>query len=108
MGDSSKCVLPVSDRKERTMDFRALFATGLLDRQKSPGVVQWMLRAGPGVEVESRRLAKLEERCCDGIVFAVRAAGDRVLWQISGPPFGRHYTRRLIRAATTCPHRRGC
>jgi hypothetical protein len=44
-----------------------------------------MLRADERTEAESRRLAGLEERCCDGVRFDVQRLGDRVLWDISGP-----------------------
>ena len=44
-----------------------------------------MLRATEGTEAESRRLAALEARCCDGVRFDVERLGDRVLWEIRGP-----------------------
>jgi hypothetical protein len=48
-------------------------------------VVRWTLRGGAPVEAESRRLAALEERCCDGIRFGVRRESELVKWEISGP-----------------------
>ena len=44
-----------------------------------------MLHATEGTESESRRLAALEARCCDGVRFEVERLGDRVLWEIHGP-----------------------
>ena len=79
------CRLPSGDRAQRTADFRALFSAGIVERQRSLGGVRWTLRAQPGVEDESRRLAALEERCCDGITFEIRGDGDVVYWDITGP-----------------------
>jgi hypothetical protein len=76
----------VADRAQRTADFRALFADSLTDRTEAPGSVEWTLRATPAAESESRRLAALEERCCDGIRFAVTRQGDSIVWRITGPP----------------------
>ena len=45
-----------------------------------------MLRASEATEAESRRLAALEARCCDGVRFQVERRGDDVLWTITGPP----------------------
>jgi len=86
MGENAFCRLPAGDRPRRTEDFRALFAGTLIDRQRAPGSVQWTLRGGPDIEAESRRLAALEERCCDGLVFHVYREADRVMWRITGPP----------------------
>ena len=79
------CSLPAADRSQRTADFRALFADAFVDRARSPHGVRWMLRATEGTESESRRLAALEARCCDGVRFEVERLGDRVLWEIRGP-----------------------
>ena len=85
MSDQIVCRLPPSDRARRTADFRALFSNGLAGRERSSGRVRWALHAQPDVEAESRRLAALEERCCDGIRFEIRREGDEVHWDISGP-----------------------
>jgi hypothetical protein len=79
------CRLPPADRAQRTADFRALFAGGIVERQRSSSGVRWTLRAEPGVEAESRRLAALEERCCDGITFGIRRDEEVVHWEITGP-----------------------
>jgi hypothetical protein len=79
------CRLPPADRAQRTADFRALFSGGIVERQRASQGVQWTLRAAPGVEEESRRLAALEERCCDGITFGIRRDGDLLHWDIAGP-----------------------
>lgn len=83
--DRIVCRLPPADRAQRTADFRALFAEGIVERQRSSRGVTWMIRARPGIEEESRRLAALEERCCDGITFGIRRDGDVVRWDIAGP-----------------------
>lgn len=83
--DRIVCRLPPSDRAQRTADFRALFSEGIVERQRSTRGVTWTLRVRPGIEEESRRLAALEERCCDGITFAIRRDGDLVHWDIAGP-----------------------
>jgi hypothetical protein len=80
------CRLPPADRAQRTADFRALFAAGFVGRERLPHSVRWTLRAQSGVDAESRRLAALEERCCDGISFTIRQEADEVHWDISGPP----------------------
>jgi hypothetical protein len=85
VADQIVCRLPPADRAQRTADFRALFSGGLVGRERSSLGVRWMLRAQPGAEEESRRLAALEERCCDGICFSIRREGDEVHWDISGP-----------------------
>jgi hypothetical protein len=79
------CRLPPADRAQRTADFRALFSRGIVERQRTASGVRWTLRAERGVEDESRRLAALEERCCDGITFGIRRDGDVVHWDIDGP-----------------------
>jgi hypothetical protein len=79
------CRLPPADRAQRTADFRALFSGGLVERQRTSESVRWTLRTAPGVEEESRRLAALEERCCDGITFEIRRDGDLLHWDIAGP-----------------------
>lgn len=82
----TSCSLPIADRAQRTADFRALLAGAFRDRTRSAGSVQWMLRASESTETESRRLAALEARCCDGVRFHVERRGDDVLWTITGPP----------------------
>ena len=62
-----------------------MFSEGIVERQRSSRGVRWTLRARPGVDDESRRLAALEERCCDGIAFGIRQEGDVVHWDITGP-----------------------
>jgi hypothetical protein len=79
------CRLPPSDRAQRTADFRALFVNTLVDRVRLNDGVRWTLRALGTTEAESRRLAALEARCCDGIRFDVVRHGDHIHWQISGP-----------------------
>ena len=80
------CRLPPSDRAQRTADFRALFAGAIVERERVPAGVRWTLTAGATTEAESRRLADLETRCCDGVLFAVNRRGDHVVWEITGPP----------------------
>ena len=80
------CSLPIADRAQRTADFRALLADAFRERTRSAGSVHWMLRASEATEAESRRLAALEARCCDGVRFQVERRGDDVLWTITGPP----------------------
>jgi hypothetical protein len=80
------CRLAPADRAQRTADFRALFADAPVERARIAGGVAWLLPAGAATEAESRRLAELETRCCDGIRFAVNRRGDRVVWDITGPP----------------------
>lgn len=89
MNEPIVCRLPVSDRARRTTDFRALFADTLVDRTGVPDGVRWTQRALPTTESESRRLAALETRCCDGIRFDIVRAGDHVVWQITGPESAR-------------------
>jgi hypothetical protein len=79
------CRLPPADRAQRTADFRTLFSGGLVERQRASQTVRWTLRAAPGVEAESRRLAALEEQCCNGITFEIRLDGDLLHWDIAGP-----------------------
>jgi hypothetical protein len=80
------CRLPPADRAQRTADFRALFDGTTIDRSRLPDGVRWTLAAGATTEAESRRLADLEARCCDGIRFVVERRGDVVVWEITGPP----------------------
>lgn len=86
MNESTVCRLPLSDRALRTADFRALFADTLVDRVRLSDGVRWTLRANETTETESRRLAALEARCCDGIRFDVAREGNELVWRISGPP----------------------
>jgi hypothetical protein len=85
MQNTPVCRLPPSDRAGRTADFRRLFAASSVDRTRVPGVVTWQLRATDETEQESRRLAALEERCCDGVRFEIERDRDYVIWKISGP-----------------------
>jgi hypothetical protein len=85
MTEGPVCRLPPTDRAQRTSDFRGLFAETLVDRRRTAHEVRWTLRAGADTESESRRLADLEARCCDGIAFDVRREGDVVVWYIRGP-----------------------
>jgi hypothetical protein len=77
--------LPPADREQRTRDFRALFEGALVDRRRDASGVLWILSARQQTEAESRRLATLEERCCDGIRIAVTRDGHVITWQITGP-----------------------
>ena len=83
------CSLPIADRAQRTADFRALLADAFRDRSRSADGVQWKLRASASTEAESRRLAALEARCCDGVRFEVERRGDDVLWTVTGPQSAR-------------------
>jgi hypothetical protein len=85
MHDEPVCRLPPADRARRTADFRALFADALIESVRVPGGVRWTLRTNSSTETESRRLAALEARCCDGIRFDVSRQDERVVWQIVGP-----------------------
>jgi len=89
MNESTVCRLPLSDRAQRTADFRALFADTLVNRVRLSDGVLWTLRANDTTETESRRLAALEARCCDGIRFDVAREGHELVWRISGPPSAR-------------------
>jgi hypothetical protein len=80
------CSLPPADRQQRTQDFRALFDGALLDRRRDADGVSWLLSANDRVELESRRLAALEARCCDGIGIAITRHADAITWRITGPP----------------------
>lgn len=85
-GRGDTCRLPPADRAQRTADFRALFDGAFVDRARLVSGVRWTLRAGDTTEAESGRLAALEARCCDGVRFEVSRQGDRIVWDISGPP----------------------
>ena len=80
------CSLPIADRAQRTADFRALLVDAFRERTRSADGVRWTLRASESTEAESRRLADLEARCCDGVRFEVARHGDDVQWTITGPP----------------------
>lgn len=80
------CSLPPADRQQRTQDFRALFDGTLLDRRRDAESVSWILSGNDRTDQESRRLAALEERCCDGIRIGITRGADRITWRITGPP----------------------
>ena len=67
----ASCSLPPADRAQRTADFRALFADAWISRTRTAIGVLWKLRATNATDAESRRLAALEARCCDGIRFDI-------------------------------------
>ncbi len=81
----ASCSLPPADRAQRTADFRALFADAWISRTRTAIGVLWKLRATNATDAESRRLAALEARCCDGIRFDIARRGAEVVWEITGP-----------------------
>jgi hypothetical protein len=83
--DRRVCSLPPQDRPQRTRDFQALFTGSFVDRVRTPTGVVWTLLYSPATEQESRRLADLERRCCDGVTFDLRVGGEFVVWTIEAP-----------------------
>lgn len=78
-GRGDTCRLPPADRAQRTADFRALFDGTFVDRARLPTGVCWTLRPSETTEAESRRLAALEARCCDGVRFEVSREAERIV-----------------------------
>lgn len=62
-----------------------MFSDASIDRARTATGVRWRLRGTDATEAESRRLAALEARCCDGIQFEVVRRGADVVWEITGP-----------------------
>lgn len=86
--NAGACSLPPADRPQRTRDFQALFAGAFVDRVRTPDGVAWRLPYSLATERESRRLAELERRCCDGVTFDVRIDEGFVVWEIRAPAEG--------------------
>lgn len=85
-GAPTVCRLPLEERAQRTSEFRELFASREVARERSLHGVRWTFAADAGSEAESVRLAALEERCCDGIKIRIHREGEAVVWDITGPP----------------------
>jgi hypothetical protein len=83
------CRLPVADRAQRAADFRRLFGAAVVQRTRFEDGVCWTWQGDEAAEAESRRLAALEARCCDGVRFEVTREDGLIAWRITGPSSAR-------------------
>jgi hypothetical protein len=90
------CSLSPAELPERQARWRALMERALEDRAPAPEGLRLAFRADPGVEDELRALAELERECCGFAAFAVQAAGDRVVLEVTSSGEGVAAVRRLF------------
>jgi hypothetical protein len=65
---------------ERLAEYRRLFGTVYLGRERAAHGIRFRFRADQGVEAWVRDLAAREKACCAFFAFAVTTDGDEVLW----------------------------
>ncbi|MFI7454835.1 hypothetical protein ACIBQX_45705 [Nonomuraea sp. NPDC049714] len=65
---------------ERLAEYRRLFDTAYVGRERTAHGIRFRLRADEGVEAWVRDLTVREKACCAFFAFAVTTDGDEVLW----------------------------
>jgi MerR family transcriptional regulator, copper efflux regulator len=79
------CSLSGSELRERG-DWLERLGRHVVRREPRPGGVIVRFRRDAGVEEELRELAAAEARCCPFLTLSLRAHGDLVELDVSGPP----------------------
>lgn len=65
---------------EGIAEYRRLFESALIGRERTPEGIRFRFRAADGVEDRVRDLAAREKACCAFFTFAVTRTGDEVTW----------------------------
>jgi hypothetical protein len=74
--------------EERLAEYAALFRRALLRRERDPGGVHFVFRAGAGVRDKVEDLARREALCCPFLAYRVETAGGEVTYSILNPLTG--------------------
>ena len=69
--------------EERLAEYRQLFATALVSRERTPTRIRFRFAADAGVLEHVQALAAKEKQCCPFFDFAVAVDGDEVVWDAS-------------------------
>jgi len=69
--------------EERLAEYRRLFGTDLIGRERTEGGIRFRFRVRPGLAEEIRDLAAREKACCAFFDFDVCELGDDILWDAS-------------------------
>ncbi len=65
---------------ERMGEYRALFESALIARERTVAGFRWRFRADDGVESRVRALAAKDQVCCAFFAFTITPVGGEVLW----------------------------
>src|SRR5262247_78303 len=68
---------------QRLEEYRDLFASALIGRERTVEGIRFRLRADDGVEAWVRSLAAREKACCPFFSFTVERVGGEVRWDAS-------------------------
>ncbi len=69
--------------EERLAEYRRLFGTDLIGRQRTERGIQFRFRARDGLAAEIRDLAAREKACCAFFSFEITEHGDEITWDAS-------------------------
>ena len=75
----------VDTPEERLAEYRDLFATALVRRERREHAVVFVFRAAPGLLEHIEDLARREEACCPFMEYRVESAGDEVSFTFINP-----------------------
>lgn len=69
--------------EERLAEYRELFATALIGRERTVEGIRFRFHDAPGLESHVRDLAAREKACCAFFTFTITVHGDEVWWDSS-------------------------
>lgn len=69
--------------EERLAEYRRLFGSDLIGRERTEGGIRFRFAARPGLAAEIRDLAAREKACCAFFDFDIREHGDEITWDAS-------------------------
>jgi len=93
------CTLSPGDYAERLRAFRRLFAASLRGVRREPTHLPLTFEDGAGREGELRDLLRREQECCPFFGFAVAAAGDALVVEVTVPDGAEECLDDLVRLA---------
>lgn len=75
----------VDTPEERLAEYRQLFATALVRRERHDRAVVFIFRAKAGVREQVEDLARREALCCPFMDYRIEATGDEVTFTFTNP-----------------------
>lgn len=69
--------------EERFAEYRRLFGTDLIGRERTQAGIRFRFRTRPGLAEEIRDLAAREKACCAYFDFDIREHGNEITWDAS-------------------------